>query len=120
MANHNITVTLTNCVADADNPKTIADDSTAELLFTAIEGFPYNSFTVSATNATATPVVSDDKKSVTVTLSAPSGAVKLSVAATITDNDINDKYEVKDGVMYRLFNNRTVCKWNPRWCRENL
>jgi len=120
MATYDITTKLVNCTADAENPTTIDDDATAELEFAALAGFPFNSFVVSAKNATATPVVSDDKKSVTVTLSEATGKVTLDVEAKITDNDINDSYFVKDGVLYRMFNGRTICKWDSRWCRENL
>lgn len=120
MSTYNIIATLVNCTADAENPTTIESDGTAELEFTALSGFPFNSFKATAENATAALVLSDDKKTATITLSEASDDVLLTVEAEIEDNDINDSYVVKDGVLYRVFNGRTICKWNPRWCREDL
>ena len=120
MATHNIATVLKNCTADAENPTTIDDDATAELEFTALAGFPFNAFSVSADGATAAPELSDDGKSVVVTLSAATKKVTLTVEAIIDDNDVNDSYVVKDGVLYRIFNGRTICKWDPHWCREHL
>ncbi len=120
MATYNIKTTLVNCTADAENPTTIESDGTAELEFTALSGFPFNSFEVTADKATAALVLSDDKKTATVTLSEATAKVTLTVKAEIEDSDINDSYVVKDGVLYRIFNGRTICKWDSRWCRENL
>ena len=120
MSTYNITTVLNNCTADAENPTTIESDGTAELEFTALSGFPFNSFKATADNAKTELVLSTDKKTATVTLSEATDDVALTVEAEIEDNDINDSYVVKNGVLYRIFNGRTVCKWNSRWCRENL
>ena len=116
---YNITCTLINCTADKDNPTTVDSDSTAELVFEAASGFPFNTYTVTVDGAKATSVVASDKRSVTVTLSEATKAVAVTVEAEI-DQSVNTKYVVVDGELYVVFNGRKFVKWNKRWLKQSL
>ena len=110
---YTITATLENCKADKDNVSSF--ETTATLKYLADEGFPFDGFTVVADGATADTTLSADKKTATIVLSSPTKNVTLTVSATISSGDLNDEYLVKDGKMYRNFDKRNLCEWDPRW-----
>ena len=117
MATYNITPTLVNCTADKDNVTTIDTDATATLKFYANEGFPFNDYNVIVSGAEDTPTIATDKSYVSVALSNADAAVSIKVEAVIASQNVNDSYVVADGVIYRIFNNRKMCRWNNRWVR---
>lgn len=114
-----ITTKLNQVTADNSNPTTITSSGTADLVFTAKSGFPFNDYAIKVTGASFTKVVAANKKSVTVKLSNATDDVTVEVAAIINQS-VNVKYVVIDDVLYIDFNNRKLARWNKRWLRNNL